>query len=31
MSLIAKMLSDTDIDNVTEWYAGVVASFTIPE
>lgn len=31
MSLIAKMLSDTDVDNVTAWYAAVVATFSVPE
>lgn len=31
MSIIATMLSEQDIDNVTEWYASVVATFEIPE
>ena len=31
MSIIASMLSDDDIENVAEWYAGIVATFEIPE
>jgi cytochrome c553 len=31
MSIIAQMLSEEDIDNVTEWYSSVVATFEIPE
>jgi cytochrome c553 len=31
MSIIAQMLSDEDIDNVTEWYSHIIASFEIPE
>jgi cytochrome c553 len=31
MSIIVQMLSDQDIDNVTEWYSSIVATFEIPE
>ena len=31
MTIIAQMLSDEDIDNVTEWYSSIVATFQIPE
>ena len=31
MSIIVQMLSDEDIDNVTEWYSSIVATFEIPE
>ena len=31
MSIIAQMLSDTDIDNVTEWYSRIVVTFEVPE
>ena len=31
MSIIAQMLSPEDIDNVTEWYAHIIATFEIPE
>ena len=31
MSLIAQMLSDTDIENVSEWYSSIEISIKIPE
>ena len=31
MSLIAQMLSDTDIENVSEWYSSIIISIKIPE
>ena len=31
MSIIVQTLSNDDIDNVTEWYSNIVATFTIPE
>ena len=31
MSIIAQMLSDEDIDNVSEWYSHIVATFEIPD
>ena len=31
MSIIAQMLRPEDIDNVTEWYAHIIATFEIPE
>ncbi len=31
MSIIAQMLSDEDVDNVTEWYSSVIATFEIPD
>jgi len=31
MSIIVQMLSDEDIDNVTEWYSSIVATFELPE
>ena len=31
MSIIVQMLSDEDIDNVTEWYSSIIATFEIPE
>ena len=31
MSIIAQMLSEEDIDNVTDWYSRVIATFKIPE
>ena len=31
MSIIAQMLSDEDIDNVTEWYSRIVVTFEMPE
>ena len=31
MSIIAQMLSDEDIDNLTDWYSSVIATFEIPE
>ena len=31
MTIIAKMLSKEDIDNVTDWYSSVVATFEIPQ
>ena len=31
MSIIAQMLSDEDIDNVSEWYSSIVATFEIPD
>lgn len=30
MTIIAKMLTEEDIDNVTDWYASIVATFEIP-
>jgi cytochrome c553 len=29
MSIIAKMLSDDDIDNVSEWYSSIVVTFEL--
>ena len=31
MSLIAQMLSDEDIENVSEWYSSIIISIKIPE
>lgn len=31
MSIIAQMLSDEDVDNVTDWYSSIVATFEIPK
>ena len=31
MSLIAQMLSDADIENVSEWYSSIEISIKIPE
>ena len=31
MSLIAQMLNDTDIENVSEWYSNIEISIKIPE
>jgi cytochrome c553 len=31
MSIIASMLKDEDIDNVTEWYSSIVVTFEMPE
>lgn len=31
MSIIVQMLSDEDIDNVTDWYSSVIATFEIPQ
>ena len=31
MSLIAQMLNDTDIENVSEWYSSIEISIKIPE
>lgn len=31
MSIIAQMLNDEDIDNVTEWYSSIVVTFQLPE
>ena len=31
MSIIAQMLNDEDIDNVTEWYARIIVTFQPPE
>ena len=31
MSIIAAMLSEQDIDNVTDWYSRIVATFEIPQ
>ena len=31
MSLIAQMLSDQDIENVSEWYSSIIISIKIPE
>ena len=30
MSIIVQMLSDEDVDNVTDWYSSIVATFEIP-
>ncbi len=31
MSIIAGMLTEQDIDNVTDWYSSIVATFEIPD
>jgi len=31
MSIIAQMLSEEDIDNVTDWYSSIIATFEIPQ
>jgi cytochrome c553 len=31
MSIIVQMLSEEDIDNVTDWYSSIIATFQIPE
>ena len=31
MSLIAQMLNDEDIENVSEWYSSIIISIKIPE
>lgn len=31
MSIIAQMLSEEDVDNVTEWYSSIVVTFEMPE
>ena len=31
MTIIARMLSDEDVDNVSEWYSHIIASFEIPQ
>lgn len=31
MSIIVQMLSEEDIDNVTDWYSSIIATFEIPE
>ena len=31
MSLIAQMLSDEDIENVSEWYSSIIISIKMPE
>ncbi len=31
MTIIARMLSDEDVDNLSAWYASIVASFEIPQ
>ena len=30
MSIIAQMLSDDDIENVSEWYSGIIVTFELP-
>jgi cytochrome c553 len=31
MTIIARMLTDEDVDNLSEWYSSIVASFEIPQ
>jgi cytochrome c553 len=31
MSVIARQLSDADIDNLAAWYSGIQISVTVPE
>lgn len=31
MSIVAKMLNDTDIDNLAEWYSSIKVTFELPK
>jgi cytochrome c553 len=31
MSLIAQMLNDEDIENVSEWYSSIIVEIKLPE